>query len=504
MGGYGSSSTGIGGSAVSRQFTDSEKAIDEKIDTHLQATPLTFDTSAGISLGYEWLSQDLAIRSKLSEQLRDEQQMAYAQSERHKLAEQADEQDAEDQEALDGISSLRGYLDQGMDANEARQKVLGSNNNLALNRRFLEGTDALVNGYETPHQKELRQRKEDLDALNTTNDLWSARMTEETRDQTGGIKAAARRNARRMTMQDYQDDTNFIAAKTNRINVEAAYENAERMKGLTSVDNLDALVELNGMMDELELSDVADPRAVAQYASGSKAIMSMVADPAWREIYFREGGVDPKAFGAALNTVTNPQAPAEERRAAETMVHKAAYQWSRDNRRAQSRVEANKTLAEISKDVAEPYEKVDKAMYDILKEDVQDLNDAGKVEAMIAKTRGFMAQFAGDRGANDQLVAKYNGELEKLAADATAKGSKMQAKGVYDRANELLAGFATEIKPAMASQRATTPAAIREAAVKVDSATKAQDSSGFVVGQTYRDANGNSAVYLGNNQWKPQ
>lgn len=134
---------------ISRNFTDSEEAIDERINEHLQqpvsSMPAAVISAAGTaSQAYGQLSKDLANRDAATARLTNEFQLAGAQSIRHKLSEEAKLDTFQKEQATAGIEQLAKWRENGFKSPEAaKQKLLEDNPGYAMNPHLRDAADYL-------------------------------------------------------------------------------------------------------------------------------------------------------------------------------------------------------------------------------------------------------------------------------------------------------------------------------------------------------------------------
>jgi hypothetical protein len=69
---------------VSRQFTAPERAVDERITSHI-LNPMPTVSGIDAATGYKWLEEDLKFRANLTAQLNQERDLTNAQSMRQEL-----------------------------------------------------------------------------------------------------------------------------------------------------------------------------------------------------------------------------------------------------------------------------------------------------------------------------------------------------------------------------------------------------------------------------------
>jgi hypothetical protein len=435
-------------SRISRQFTDAESALDDRVTSHLTAPPLELVTGDSHSQSYQWLREDLALRSVLSKQLAGEQAMAYAQSERHELARQALDQEDQDADALIGARRVRELMDAGDDPDIAVYKAVGENERLAFNSVFGKVAGDAARLFQSPEQLALRQQKEDLDVIRTKNALALAREDAEVNEDSN---LRAKRIRAKINVADLNAQTAPLHAQLAHINASTALlkaeEDAALIQKLGGDYDEDTAIEVQGLFNEMGLTGVVDPIAVAKVASRSQYTMAMLRDDGWRA-EFLNSPERQALFEASLNTIANPDATRVEMTQAQAAVRTATSEWLKANRSTIKRQEAFKVMSEVSKDFVEPWQKLAKEIDAIVQEPVKNMPARNKPAAMLNTFARFIPSTTG-QGA-DEVVAKYTRMVGEKLAEANQKGSKLDVPATNEFISATGLAFSQEFKAAKA------------------------------------------------------
>jgi hypothetical protein len=174
----------LSNATISRQFTESEEALDPRV-TELITQPLAPRiTGNSLQQSYHWMKKDLEMRSMLSDQLGKEQSMAYAQSSRHALAKQSEEKMESEIAATNAMRRARQLVDsEGLDFNQAIYRVSGEDDSLALNPAWNQMAKEMRDFYESDEDRALKEAKKANEMLKLNveakplQDLWDIYQT---------------------------------------------------------------------------------------------------------------------------------------------------------------------------------------------------------------------------------------------------------------------------------------------------------------------------------------
>jgi hypothetical protein len=151
---------------ISRNFTDAELAVDERV-TSLLTQPVSSMPPALISAGgtaeqsYAWLKQDLEERDKATQRLTQEMQLANQQSIRYQLGEEAKLDTEQKNEASSYISKLTKWRESGYTSPDAyNQALLEENSNLTINPFYNEQSRNFLSNSKSDKAREIDENTE--------------------------------------------------------------------------------------------------------------------------------------------------------------------------------------------------------------------------------------------------------------------------------------------------------------------------------------------------------
>lgn len=455
-------------SRISRQFTDAESALDERISSHLTAPPLELRTGDSVSQSYKWLSEDLALRSTLSKQLAGEQQMAYAQSERHALADQALRQEEDDKEALGGITRARELLEKGeaKSAKDAIYKTVGENPRLGINPMAGKMFGDLERTFESPEQQELRQRKEDLDLAKLHNDKFVVDAQGMSQDAIGTVEAA-KRNVERFQLEGitaannalYEENRGIVVRETLRQTKEAQ----ATFQAIGDPKNRTARIRAQGMLGRLGLSDVSDIDSLASLASQDELTLGALMDVTGRNEIL-DTPEKQQLYVEQWNALSSAEPGSPEYKKALSGIDAVTAEWDARNSRHLSQAKAVAVMSEVSKDFNTPWEKASKAIDSIYRDDKL---KKGKPAAMLNEYSRFLSGATGQ--GQDELVAKYAVQVGEALKQVEDGESKITPEAINELISTSSLLFSQEFKSAKA-QALLGKSAIKQAAKAADAA----------------------------------
>lgn len=454
---------------ISRSFTDSEKALDERIDQHLQAPPIADIYSGNSAQSLAWMREEMKTRSIMTSQLAQEQQLADRQSIRHELADQVVEQDADDAAALEGMRKRNALIEKGVRYNDAVAQVTAENEGLALNPRWNAISAEGAKFAEGDDERELREANHELNMLKVGTqkfDLEAAeRMRTENPDlmdriigvkmkelETQGITAANEGVYAQIVQLQRQREHDKIKATNAEWTTAAANlsdDPVERMKQFDQMAPLVYSFEQNG------LGGVNDPAGLVKRFGGSTAIMGLLQN----KDFLAARLMDPAAkegFTNALNTLNSddPGVDPVERNKAMGLVLGLAGDHSRHIASSKEYDERLTALNEISQDRAKIYKDVSEDMSKILASDTKPgIGVVSKTDQLGQAAMAFIDQFRiqGAPGDANTPMDDFAMRVREITGnDPTTKSPRDPAR-VAKELREEMGAFARKYKESQAS-----------------------------------------------------
>lgn len=245
MSGYGRGSGFASRTAgISRQFTDSERVVDERVDNLLQGTPIHINMRAGLSYSLQDAEKQIAARQRLGAMVNQQQQMSYAQSGRHALADQAVQDDNDKLDANDAGLRIGEMIQSGIEAGDAIYEEISANPNLIHTDHGRRIIDSYKTFGKTEEQKRRDSLKDDLDVLTMKNQVSAAEFSSENMDLIQANQEA-KLNVEALTLSGQADDLEYKAGIINELR-----KNEQTKFEIDKAINLD---KLNRMPQQLEL-----------------------------------------------------------------------------------------------------------------------------------------------------------------------------------------------------------------------------------------------------------
>lgn len=452
-------SSGRGGSTISRQFTDSEAAVNDRLDSFLQAPAVRIGQGENLGEVYAGIRDDLALRSNFANQLNREQDMAYQQSARQQLAQQADQNDAWTQQAHEALGRIQNGAKAGKDFRELVSGEMANTPGLALNPVFARGAQDFGRFYESGPDHDLRTTadavkklelgtaKFNLDAMarfREKNPELADKMIEQASKalESGGFAAdnqvLAQQIEHSKRLKEWQD----IQGIQNAWNVDGLSGSPDPTLGNTSQQ--DQLAVIRDSFNQLGLHGIDRPEDIVRNAS--PGVKSMLANKAFLDRTLQT----PEAKNAlvdALNTLNDKEAEAPARQKAYGFVLDLTGQHSREMGEIPQREATRKLLDDASKDynvvtrgVNSGFVNTSKAMHDIVLKNGMEGSD--KVAALVSEAAGFMDQIglgAEDQDAVGRVQKEYGSYLDGIDKNADPAAISQQLR-------TLMGNFVTKLK----------------------------------------------------------
>lgn len=432
---------------LSRQFTDVERQLDDRVTSHLSAPPVNLAIGQSMGQTYKWLEEDLKVRSMIGQQLEQETGMAYAQSARRKLAEQAETQELDDTDALNGMKALREKVAGGKDWNEAHEEVMGENPNLSLNETFSKASADGSKYFESDESRALTRLKQANETLQLNNEAFSMEAMQRFHDENPEVMdETVKQLEQRHKALGITADNSVAAARLAEFQTVQGLRDAEKVREQWKLNpddtNLDALASIQNSFDDSGLSGVLDiPKTIKRFGS-SKAIAGVLTDARWLNTNLP----DPKAreeLVGAINTANDDSAEPVARQAANNTLLRLGGKYLRDTQRATAWKDSQAQLAEVSKGFQTDYESVSKEITSIATNKEMQKGKAG-TPLILSAARGFISQARGVDSASDAVAKEYQGYFDKIPKDLEpAKAAALS--------RDLMANFAGKLREARLS-----------------------------------------------------
>lgn len=408
-------------SRISRSLDESELMVDEKISNHI-ASAMPADVYAGvpISMGYEWMKEDLALRSAKADQLAQEQRLAYAASERKALADQVDRQNRDDDETVAALREMSDMVQSGkaLSAADARAQFFSKNPEAVMNKRLMEASSAF-GASEFDREEFLREktRKEtaglevELKKKNTEGLLKAARENPDMFDRVIKLRMETEALQAENGLADeeyakkYRKDTEELithkrAAELAKLQRESPMTNGT----VINWEDVDAQVQVQGSLDRAGLDAVNDIPGMMKKWGGSPLVTGMLSDANW----LTGKSVTPEERKQLSEDLNNPEGGA--------MVRKIAGRWAYEKRNEIAVNEAQKLARE---EQAKSMGNAQKMMSGFTKA----VNEATTVDAVKAAAAAQVAALANFPGFSD-LAQNFDTALKNEVWQSEIKAYK--------------------------------------------------------------------------------
>lgn len=457
-----------GRTTISRQFTDAEQAIDERLTSHLQAPPVQMQIGDRISQSYRWMNEDLKLRSELSGQLAQEQAMAYSQSSRHELARQSVVEEAERAEALQGISRMRQMIESGeaKDWGDAGYKVGIESEGLVVNddfNKFYQDGARMVD----PATRQFEEKRRSLEMLKMEDAFDDVMIGREVRD------AIPRGERIRSYTQAMENSLNspFAEEKANKLK-ELSYIHATRMAEEqerhfqmygSDPTSASSRMMLTGMLAEAGIQDTGDLKNLALYAKGNQPALAALNDITWQAATFKTPE-EKEAYLAAWSAVGNSDPASPEFQKARQILDAHTYRYMRDTEMVSSLVAKVNQANELATAIGINLKDVYKEQLDLAKLNPEDNPDAPKM--MLSTVTRLLAEMKGK--VSPQTAEVYENAVSEQMAKLDKKTSAADMLQVVRTLTMNLMGAAQAEQSALLGVTAADVAAQRQPAIPED------------------------------------
>lgn len=462
----------ISRSNVSRQFTDVERDLDDRVANVLSSTPVSGAIGGSMGQTYHWLKQDLETRSMLDDTLAKEQGMAYAQSTRQELARKSDEEEANKQRSIAALRKVKDLTGRGTNFNDAVSQVTEEDPELALTPQFTSGVTEFGKYHENDEDRELRELKDKAVKWGLTKQTFdaeaAARAAEEDPEGMDRLIALNRKN---LANQELSAVNAGLIASTERMARQREFDKQTALQDTWSVDAAgndddpvsadDAQARLHYSFAKAGLPDVDDPREAVRQFGAKSAIVGMLANKDFLDQKAAEAG-DPAAFRQsiteAINTASDKGADPVAKRKSRSLLLTLAG----DNQARLAEVAKTKErLAVLDADNKELTTSYKDASADIASKLGGTGDKKERASAVIGAARGFIDQYrASAPPGQEALFDEYSAYFDKLSE--TESPEKVATK-----ARELMGNFITSLKGkgVASTQAVAKPAEAKPAAV---------------------------------------
>jgi hypothetical protein len=468
-------------SNISRQFTEAEEAIDARLTDHLTAPPIEMHIGDRIGQSYQWLSEDLALRSTLSRQLADEQSMAYAQSTRHELANQAVREQEDDMEAVEGMRAINASIATGeaRDWNEAASKFYNDKPGAFLNPKLSGMVTEGGRFFQTDKSREIAELRQDNELLGLGTDNFNKEVMQK------WYQANPDLAERKLKMMDEslkgEEVTSHGAARRAQLQsfvTDLGFQEAEERKRVLDTVGTDpnGRAKAAYVISQSGLG-ITDVEALTTNFRGT-ATLGMLSDHRWLASNLSDPAAS-KELSDAINLVNDPDVKGAEKNAARAKVDALTGKYMADTEDAAKYQERRKALDSLATE--------GKKSYDTLSEDITKLVTNEKFaktkEApleIVSKVKGWMRQHTGTSVAEKAVVDEYVGYLDNVKV----AGEGVKAPATAAAARDLAGKFAEKIartKMVVSLQGpSTTPAKAKEITSGTGKALDAATARGFL------------------------
>lgn len=239
-------SGGIGGlySSVSRELSDAEISIQEEVQAATAAPSFSASEMSGPATGYAMLREDMKMRAARNDDLARRQRIAFADSARNQLHQDAVRRNGQSDSAAAAMTEL-GALTQGMDVTAAVNQQVRKDPSLAMNPFYIESVKTFGVMTEDPTEKFLREKGQDIAKAKILSEQFDANMALEL----GKVKWQHLDDYISMTRKAVEEgrimgDARVIEANLKKLEVERDY----RMAG-DSYSRLAGFLEKSGAQD---------------------------------------------------------------------------------------------------------------------------------------------------------------------------------------------------------------------------------------------------------------
>ncbi len=450
---------------ISRQFTGSELALDERVTNLLERPPISGATGRSMGETYHWMKQDLEQRSLLSEQLGREQAMAYSQSARHELARQAEDLELDKQEAVGSFKRVTELTKEGKDFRTAMGEVIADTPGLALNKHFSEQATEFGKYHEDDGVAELRHLKTKGELMEIGSKNFSLenfeRFRTENPDLADRMVGLLEKN---LGNQELNAANAGVMAHVEQIKRAREWDDQKRIQSewdghaLGNTDDpikaADSEAALHYSFAKTGLAGVEDPKEVVKQFGATSSVAGMLANKAFLDSKL----TTPEARQQLVEAI-NLSADKDADPKAKLKARGFLLTLAGEN---QARLENTKLVKErmalidaTDKELGTTYGAVSKAITDVLSDDK--LKDAtAKTTAVVDASQGFIDQFrALSNPGTAPLFDEYAGYFAQLGSEGFKDG-KANPEAVARQARKLMGNFVGEFKKLQGGTVAST------------------------------------------------
>lgn len=445
----------ISGSTISRQFTDSERALDDRITQTLTQPPAKLNIGHDYGETVRWLQEDMALRSGFTKQLADEQNLALQQSARHQLAREAELNDERDAQASEAFSELRKLEASGISRSKAINQLLDSTPGLALNESFTRPMRDYNSISETPEQESLRTLKDDIDRLNLGTQYWDLSIAEQyRRENPAAAEEAMEALDRKLKTEGLNSMNAAASAQLQQWKLQKELEEVERNKSIwpSGTDiSLGSLGDIIYSFDESRFVGIENPEAIVKTFGADPAVMEMLSNKSFLSERFPDDQ-QKQSFVAAINAAVDEDAsPADRRRGMSVILglsgaNKARMEIAKKDK------ERETMLNEVSKDMPKTYATISKQINDVAKE-------RGAGSTIIQLASDFITQF--EQSTPLQFDISEEAQAARRQIEEEANKKNIDNATASKRAREIMLDFSTAVRNKREAQARPSPASPR-------------------------------------------
>ena len=465
-----SRSSGTRVQEISRQFTEPERAIDNRITNHL-TSPMPQATGFDAATNYKWLEDDLRFRGAITAQLNQERDLANAQSVRQVMdAEFANtaEDEAETINAFKAVNEMRAS-NPNMPVMDALAEVTKGREDLWLKPAFLKHVDSFAKVQQTDLERQSKQYAQE--ATVNTNAMLAASSAErrqwsESPEGLAQIKVVnqatreaeargARRSPQQQELLDMELDYNYKTAK----------DQASQLELYGPPGSREARAVAANMFTKAGLT-LDDPGTVADYlrAQSNKTLLEMSLN----SDFVKTLGPDAmKTFATSIGIEANPSsAKPEEVQKAKAFVDTTLGAYIEYSGQSKQRLELQAKLEKIGEDTGKSVSDMRK-FFDEIKGEKVDKEKPTLIapdERAIEGADSFLNGFTQKYPKAKPLIDKYRASLKeawKIGADIKKPDEKQMnliTRKRVSAAESIVDDFANEFSSIVQSPGATSSA----------------------------------------------
>jgi hypothetical protein len=461
---------------VSRQFTAPERAVDERITSHI-LNPMPTVSGIDAATGYKWLEDDLKFRANLTAQLNQERDLTNAQSMRQELDRKFTQDSQDDVVAISAMQQVNDLLAKNPDKGLkwAMSQHTQADPSILTNSKFVDMGGKALSMFESDADIASRNlAREAQDIHKTISKMGDEDRMEWMRDNPDATK--------KLMQMDYNSkllglDADAVVKQALKVKAEhdlrETNENLAKIKAFGLDGSLDAEA---GIQEALGSGvPITDVKATMTALSGSRTAPAMLAHPTWaREKLTLE---ERTALGQAIDVYANTALPDEERATAKAVIVENIRRYLRYTEEASKSITARDELLSFAADLGNSYKDVVdafKGFNEPVKGSGSELKAPDNGDQAIGFAEDWITQVNLAIGVP---ITKLTGITASLEAAKTEEDHAAKRKAAAQAARDFV-NVAQEFKAKQMTPTRRTPRR-------------------RVVGEVYKDANGNSATYGG-------